>query len=180
MSESPHQAVFELLAPSHSWQVDGASVVRLLGLCWIGAAAWVVDTQFSLAVGAGLIALGAIARPVTTVAVGHAALIPLAVEPVSTASLMPLGLFEGGLLLLLLGERPSTPIVGLLTVSGAAALAATAGVVGTLFGMAAASAFVVATLAAISALLYRYEQLSVDRIRAARREPELDSQEQTQ
>jgi len=179
MSE-PSRPVFDLLAPSHKWRVDGASVVRLLGLCWIGAAAWYVDTQLSLAVGAGLVALGVIARPVTTVAVGHAALIPFVAEPVATASLVAWGLFEGGLLLLLLGERPSTPGVVLLTLTGTAALAATAGVVFTLAGMAAASALVVATLAAVSVLLYRYEQLSVDQIRAARREAESDSQELTQ
>ncbi len=174
MSDPSRKAVFELLTPSHKWRVDGASVVRLLGLCWIGAAAWFVDTQFSLAVGAGLVALGVIARPVTTVAVGHAALIPLAFEPVSTASL---GLFGGGLLLLLLGERPSTPIVAVLTVSGAVGLAATAGVVFTVGGVTAAGAFVVTALAVISALLYRYEQLSVDRILDVRREAESDSQD---
>ena len=177
MSDPSRKAVFELLTPSHKWRVDGASVVRLLGVCWIGAAAWFVDTQFSLAVGAGLVALGVIARPVTTVAVGHAALIPLAFEPVSTASLVSLGLFGGGLLLLLLGERPSTPIVAVLTVSGAVGLAATAGVVFTVGGVTAAGAFVVTALAVISALLYRYEQLSVDRILDVRRKAESDSQD---
>lgn len=179
MSESSRQALFELLTPSHRWRVDGPSVVRLLGLCWIGAAAWFVGTDFSLVVGAGLIALGIIARPVTTVAVGHAALIPFAAEPMSTASLVPFGLFGGGLLLLLLGERPSTPVVALLTVTGAAALVAIAGVVVATAGLAAAGAFVVATLAAVSALLFRYEQLSVDPL-DARRAADSESQELTQ
>ena len=180
MSEPSSQAVFALLEPSHRWRVDGASVVRLLGLCWIGAAAWYLGSDLHLAVGAGLVALGVIARPVTTVAVGHAALIPFVAESVTTASLVSLGLFEGGLLLLLRGERPTTPVVALLTVSGAAALAAAAGVVLTVVGVTAAGALVVLLLAAISALLYRYEQLSVDRIVAARRAAESNSQERIQ
>ena len=177
MSEPSSQAVFALLEPSHRWRVDGASVVRLLGLCWIGAAAWYLGSDLHLAVGAGLVALGVIARPVTTVAVGHAALIPFAAEPAATASLVAWGLFEGGLLLLLLGERPTTPVVALLTLTGTAALAATAGVVFVLVGLAAASALVVATLAGVSVLLYRYERLSVDRLLEARRAAEADPQE---
>jgi len=177
MTESNRQVLFDQLTAARSWRVDGSSAVRFLGLCWIGAAGWAVGSDLGLWLGVGLAAIGLIARPVTTVAVGHAALIALLPDVGSISSLLTLGVFEGGLLLLLVSERPVSPIVAILTLSGAGGLAAAAGLVFLTVGLAAASALIVVILATVSALLYRYERYSVDRIVAARRE--IDDSPQT-
>jgi len=168
MTEPNGEALFDLLVPTRDWRPDVPSAVRLLGLCWIGAAGWIVGSDLSFVFGLGLAVLGMIVRPLTTVAVGHAALIVLVPDPFSASALVTFGLFESGLLLLLVSERPTRPIVAVLTVIGAAGLAAAAGLLAVTAGLAAAGMFIIAVLAAASALLYRYERTAVDRIVAAR------------
>lgn len=164
MTESTHRAVFEQVTPARKWRIDGSSFVRLLGLCWVGAAGWFVGSELSLWIGVGLVVLGLIARPLIIVVIGHAALIAFVPDLFDLSSLVLLGLFEGGLLLLLLSERPTNPVVAVLTVSGAAALAATGGVIVVAFGLLAGSTFIVVALGTVSYLLYRYEQFSVQQI----------------
>lgn len=176
MTEPTLQPLFEQVSPARKWRVDGSSFVRLGGLCWIGAAGWIIGSELSLAIGIGLVVLGLVTRPVGTVAVGHAALVAIVPDLFTPSSLVSLGLFEGGLLMLLVSERPTRPVVALLTGSGAVALAATAGVVVVEFGLFAGSAFVVVLLAAVSALLYRYERLSVEQILERDREADSDPQ----
>jgi len=176
MTEPTLQPLFEQVSPARKWRVDGSSFVRLGGLCWIGAAGWIIGSELSLAIGIGLAVLGLVTRPVGTVAVGHAALVAIVPDLFTPSSLVSLGLFEGGLLMLLVSERPTRPVVALLTGSGAVALAATAGVVVVEFGLFAGSAFVVVLLAAVSALLYRYERLSVEQILERDREADSDPQ----
>lgn len=176
MTEPTLQPLFEQVSPARKWRVDGSSFVRLGGLCWIGAAGWIIGSELSLAIGIGLVVLGLVTRPVGTVAVGHAALVAIVPDLFTPSSLVSLGLFEGGLLMLLVSERPTRPVVALLAGSGAVALAATAGVVVVEFGLFAGSAFVVVLLAAVSALLYRYERLSVEQILERDREADSDPQ----
>ena len=179
MTEPNYGPLVDLLTPPRTWQPDGSSAVRLLGLAWIGAAGWTVGSDLAFVLGIGLAVVALIARPVTTVAVGHAALIVLVPELFSVESLVTLGLFEGGLLLLLVSERPTSPVVAVLTVSGAAGLAATASLVAVTFGLAAASALTVGILAIGSVLLYWYEQRSVNRILDYRRATDDDSPQTT-
>lgn len=164
MTEPTLRPLFEQVTSPRKWQLDVSSFVRLGGLSWIGAAGWVIGRELSIAIGVGLVVLGLIIRPLLTVAIGHAALIALVPDLFSVSSLVSLGLFEGGLLTLLVSERPTNPVVALLTGSGAVGLAATTSVVVVEFGLFAGSALVVAALATISALLYRYERLSVQQI----------------
>ena len=171
----PTRPLFEQVSPARSWRGDWSSLVRLAGLCWIGAAGWAIGSEFSLAIGGGLAVFGLLVRPVVTVAVGHAALVAVVPDLFAVPSLVSLGLFEGGLLTLLASERPTRPVVALLTGSGAVALAAIAGV-GAEFGLPAGSAVVVLALAAGSALLYRYERLSVERTLEAGREADAEPQ----
>jgi hypothetical protein len=164
MTEPTLRPLFEQVISARKWQVDVPSFVRLGGLFWLLAAGWVIGDGLSLGIGAGLFVFGLLFRPLTTVAIGHAALIAIVPDLFSVSSLVSLGLFEGGLLTLLVSERPTNPVVALLTASGAVALAATGGVVVVEFGLVAGSALVVVALATISALLYRYERLSVQQI----------------
>lgn len=175
MTEPTNRPLFERLTPARKWALDGPSLVRLLGVCWVGAAGWYLDSELSLAIGVGLVVLGVLSRPLVVVAVGHAALIALVPDLLRVSSLVSLGLFEGGLLLLLVSERPMNPVVAVLTVSGATALAAISGVGTVEFGLVAGGTLIVVALGTVSYLLHRYEQFSVQRILDGYRETDSDT-----
>lgn len=175
MVDSNLRPLREQLTPARQWRVDGSSTVRLLGLCWLGTAGWVIGDELSLAIGGGLVVLGLISRPLITVAIGHAALVAIAPDLFSFSSLVSLGLFEGGLMTLIVSERPTNPVVAVLSGSGAVALAASGGVVVLEFGLLAGCILVLVTLATISYLLHQYERLSVKQILDDHRDIDSDS-----
>lgn len=176
MTEPTLRPLFEQVPPARKWQVDVPSFVRLLGLCWLGAAGWVIGTDLSLVIGVGLVLVGLLSRPLITVAIGHAALVAIVPDLFTVSSLVSLGLFEGGLLTLLVSERPANPVVAILTSSGAVAFAASGGVVIVEYGLLAGSVLVVVAVGTIAFVLYQYERLSVQQILDDHRDADTDPQ----
>ncbi|MCL9818289.1 hypothetical protein [Natronocalculus amylovorans] len=139
------------------WRFDGASFVRIAGLLWVVAAGWFVAGDMGFVLGAGLLAVGLVSRPVVTVAVAHTALLAVITDIGSTGSLAELALFEIGLITVLVTERPMNLTVSALTVGAAVALATSFAAIVMEAGILAGSVSIVLGFAAITYVLYRYE-----------------------
>jgi hypothetical protein len=84
---------------------------------WIVIVGWWVDGLVGVTVGLAVAGIAVISLPVVVVAVAHAGLLLLVPELATISSLIEIGLFELGVVAVLLSERPVEIPAAVLTVA---------------------------------------------------------------
>lgn len=141
--------------------VELSTFFKVIGVGLFILAGWVFNGIAGASIGLGILILAVVTRPVFVVAVAHAGLLILFPDLTTVTTVVEIGLFESGLLALLLSENPGDTPAVLLTVGFA--LVFVTGTVAVLIwaSQLAASFFLVFLAAIISYGLHRYERVSL-------------------
>ncbi len=142
-------------------RLHATTVLRTLGLCWLILLGWGVDGLGGAAVGVVIAAVAVVTRPLVVAAVAQAGLLMLVPEITALSSLAVIGLFELGVVAVLLSEHPFDTPTTLLTIGFGAVFVITTVAVLIWSGPLTASAVLVALVAVLAYGIHRYERVSL-------------------
>jgi|AntRauTorcE11898_2_1112593.scaffolds.fasta_scaffold28690_2 hypothetical protein len=142
-------------------EVDIAIVLRVLGGVWLTLVGWQLSGGVGVAIGLGIAAVAVVARPISSVAVAHAGLLVLVPEVTAVDSLIQLGLFELGVLAILLSERPVDGPTALLAVAFGLTFVGTTVAVQLWASQLAATGGLCGLVAILAYGIHRYERVSL-------------------
>jgi hypothetical protein len=172
MTESADTELAETTVPNESqstlwpislggYQVDIAMFLRAVGIGWFMLFGWISNGVVGVSIGLVIAITAVMARPVIVVAVAHAGLLILLPDLTTLTAIIELGLFELGLLVLLLSEYLlDIPVVLLTAGFGLVFITSTVAVL-VWAGQLAASFSLVFLIAALSYGIHRYERVSL-------------------
>ncbi len=142
-------------------QVHATTVLWALGLFWLILIGWGVDGLGGAAVGIVIAAVAVVTRPIVVAAVAQAGLLMLVPEITALSSLAVIGLFELGVVAVLLSDRPFDSPTTLLTIGFGVVFVITTVAVLIWSGPLTASAVLVALVAVLAYGIHRYERVSL-------------------
>lgn len=147
--------------PGVDRQIDTPLILRVIGLVWLTLVSWQFAGSVGLAVGL-LLAVGAtVVRPVILAALAHAGLVVLVPDITSPTSLAALGLFELGVIAILLSEPPVDRPGALLTIAIGLMLGGATIAVQIWADLLAASIVLLVLVSVIGYGIHRYEQVAL-------------------
>lgn len=141
--------------------VKTAQVLRVIGLVWLTLVGWWLAGVVGVAVGL-LLAIGAvIVRPVVLVALAHAGLVILVPDLSSLTSIIEIGLFELGVIAILVSEPPVDQPTTVLTIGIGLALAGVIIAADIWISQLATILFLLVLVAVVGYGIHRYEQVAL-------------------
>lgn len=142
-------------------RIDLATLLRIAGVGCLLAVGWFSAGPIGLAIGGGVAAVASSSPPVVAVALAQAGLLVVVPDLAGGRSLLTLASFEGGLVAILLSERPvDRPTVVLTVAIGAVFVVVVASAI-SWAGLAVASVAVVVLSAVMGYAIHRFERVSL-------------------
>jgi hypothetical protein len=147
--------------PGIDRQLDTPIILRVVGVVWLTLVGWRLAGSVGVAVGL-LLAVGAtIVRPVILVALAHAGLVVLVPDSTSLTALTAIGLFELGVIAILLSDPPVDRPAASLTVAFGLLLGGATIATQIWAELLAASLVLLVLVAVIGYGIHRYEQVAL-------------------
>ena len=142
-------------------QIERAILLRAVGLGWLVIVGWLLDGVVGGAVGVAIAGVAVVARPVVVAGLAQAGLRVVAPELTTTDSLAAVGLFELGVIAVLLSEPPIRIPTALLTTGFAVVFATITVTIWVRTGQWAAVGVLLTVVALLGYGIHRYERVSL-------------------
>jgi len=142
-------------------QIELAILLRAVGLGWLMVVGWLFDGVVGGAVGVAIAGVAVVAQPVVVVGLAHAGLLMWIPELTTASSLAAIGLFELGVIAVVLSEPPIEIPTALLTTGFTVVFITSTLVVWVQNGQVAAIGLLLAVVALVGYGIHRYERGSL-------------------
>lgn len=142
-------------------EMQPASVLRAAGLSMLVVVAWLLDGIVGGAVGIAIAGVTIVARPIVVAGIAQAGLLMIAPELTTAESLAMVGLFELGVVAILLSEPPIELPTALLTTGFAIVFTTSILAVWVRNGQGIAIGLLLALVALLGYGIHRYERVSL-------------------